>query len=369
MSLDEVSNTLEQFFSRGQFTYEQLRQELETPTNEYFNQHHTPGEHNQFFVRFTPFWSVFIQDHKYFDAIKFWNFTISLALNWERQNGQNTIHKGTPLYFLGVSAILNNELENGFLVMHQAMAEDKRLCGRGRPEAPAFWFVSLEYTQQDQFFIAKVQQIATYLSDRLREYSNITGCSLTLDQLRARFLRHSRLKEEVFLFVYSLFRLRKLIEETSQNYKTNTFSSILHANLLFDLTVILDKVIEHKNPRRRTPNQKLYLADELIHISTSNRIPRRKLLSFNLNNKIGTLKGSFEGDFSGTLKLLLNRRYTASTLSEIECNFAIAYGIRNFGAHKIENQKILYKKMPQISQSILNSLFYVIENGYRYNCC
>jgi hypothetical protein len=363
MAINAIFDAFNQRYRAGiPVDYEQLRQEFEAPTNEYFNLNRNPTDHNLYFEQFTPIWLALIDTRQYFDAIRLWNFAIRLAVNWENQNRPNKIHKGTPFYFLGVSAILNNELENGFLAMHQAMAEDKRLFGRRLPETPAFWFVTLDYTREG-FFREKVEQMANYLSERLDEYSNERGGSLTLDQLRMKFLRHRRLMEEVFLFVHSLFKLRKLILETSKIYKKDTFSSIIHAKLLFDLAVITDKVIEYKNPRRRVPNEKLCFANELILLSVLDKIPRRKRLSFNVGNKIGTLNGNFNTDFSGTLKRLLNRTYPL-TLSDIERDFAVAYGIRNFGAHKIENQPFLYNNMPKIAQSVLNSVFYVIENVY-----
>jgi hypothetical protein len=360
MALDAVFDTFNQrYFAREQITYQQLRQEFEAPTNEYFNLNHTPADHNSFFGRFTQVWINMIENRMYFDAIRLWNFAINLAVNWERQNRPYKIHKGTPFYFLGVSGILNNELDNGFLAMHQAVEEDKRLSGRRLPEAPAFWFVTLDYTRQDQFFREKVEQIANYLSERLVTYSEERDGSLTLDQFRTRLLRRRRLMEEVFLFVYSLFKLRKTVVETSEIYKKNTLSSIMHAKLLFDLSVVVDKIIEYKNPRRLRPNTKLVFSNELIFLSMA---PRR-LLSFNVGNKIGTLNADFE-DLAGTLRGLLRGTYDHLTLSDIEKDFAITYGIRNFGAHKIENQPYLYNNMPRISQSILNSLFYIVEKIY-----
>ncbi len=220
MSIQETFETLNQRYLAGsQLTYVELKQEFERPTNEYLNLNTTPAHHNWYFEQFNKIWLDLVANRKYVDAIKFLNFGINLALSWEKQNRRNKVHKGTPYYFLGVTAILNNELENGFLAMHQAVEEDKRLSGRRLPEAPAFWFVTLDYTRQGQFFRAKVEQIANYLSERLVEYSNKIGGSFTLDQFRTKFLRRRRLMEEVFLFVYSLFKLRKIIVETSKIYK------------------------------------------------------------------------------------------------------------------------------------------------------
>jgi hypothetical protein len=85
-----------------------------------------------------------LQRRRYFEGIHVWNYALGPALEWEKRNKPNKIHKGTPYYFLGVTGILNNELENGFFAMHQVLKEDKRLSGRRIPAAPAFW--SLHWT-------------------------------------------------------------------------------------------------------------------------------------------------------------------------------------------------------------------------------
>jgi|SRR5918996_1351579 hypothetical protein len=46
------------------------------------------------------------------------NFTINLS--------RGTIHKGSAYYFWAVTCILKEDLEKGFLLMHQALEEDMR---------------------------------------------------------------------------------------------------------------------------------------------------------------------------------------------------------------------------------------------------
>jgi hypothetical protein len=129
----------------------------------------------------------------------------------------------------------------------------------------------------------------------------------------------------------------------------------MHSKLLFDLSLVAEKVVEYKNPRK---NHMLTFADELIFLSTS-----RHLLTFNVGNKIHIIRGDFHADFSGTLRRLLDGSYHL-TLSDAERDFAITYGIRNYGAHRIQNQPFLYNNMARLSQSILNSIFFSVVNMY-----
>ena len=248
---------------------------------------------------------------------------------------------------------MNNELENGFLAMHQALQEDKRLSGRRIPATPAFWFVTLDPSIPQQLFRQKVEQISDYLAERLADYSAHRGGSLTLDEFREKFLKRRRLNEAVFLFVYSLFKLRKLLIETSKIYKRNVLSSLIHARLLFDLSLVTEKIIEYKNPSR---SKRLDFVKELKFLSS----PRIALSSFD-QHKITVLGNDFKKSFAKPLYGILRGRYH---LADIENDFAIAHRIRNFGAHKIENQPILYNRMSELSQRILNALFFTIEHLY-----
>ena len=93
---------------------QQLTPSFRTYANNYFNQNITPASHDNFFQEFTPVWLDLINRRHYFQATKLWNFALNLAFDWQKRNRGNNIHKGTPFYFLGVTAILNNEIENGY---------------------------------------------------------------------------------------------------------------------------------------------------------------------------------------------------------------------------------------------------------------
>ena len=48
--------------------------------------------------------------------------------------------------------------------------------------------------------------------------------------------------------------------------------------------------------------------------------------------------------------------------SSIDWDFAITYRIRNFGGHRIEDQPVIYEKIEELSQRVLNTLFFLVEN-------
>ena len=90
--------------------------------------------------------------------------------------------------------------------------------------------------------------------------------------------------------------------------------------------------------------------------------------SLNLNDqKIGELNNSFKDNFSNTLQKLLSSQYQfqdETKLQPIEEDLAITYGFRNFGAHKVEYQPVIYQNFDEISRRILNALFFSVEKLY-----
>jgi len=138
-------------------------------------------------------------------------------------------------YFWGVTCILNGNLEKGFLLMHQALEEDKKTHQTKTPKTPAYSFVTLDYENQNQFFIPKVREIAEFLKENLDSYRSSRGGTLTLSGFKSKFLEESTLQEVVFYFIFELFRLKKLLEEINQRLTQNVFSSLLQANTIFYL--------------------------------------------------------------------------------------------------------------------------------------
>jgi hypothetical protein len=353
--LDQIFAELNSCYYLGKqrILFTLFNEKIEQAANNFFKVGQSPAEHDSFFGRFTPIWFDLIQKRRYFEAVSMWNPPLLFAYKWEENNEPHRIHKGTPYYFLGVTAILNNELENGFLLMHQALEEDKRIT-KTIPQSPAYFFVTLDYKQQNQFFRQKVEEISNYLALRIGAYGTSRNGALTLDQFKTKFLESQDLTEEVFLFVFTLFEIHKMLFATDERLKKNVFSSLIHARILSNLCLILDKAIEHKNPKKGTT--RLYISDEIKLLST-------KATSSIDEDAIGRINASFGKDFAQTLTEILTSTYQLP-LSDIERDLAIAYGIRNFGAHRIEDQPVLYSNFAELSQRLMNTLFFAVEKLY-----
>jgi len=353
-SLQSLFGTLNKLYFSGKQTllFKLLFGELKKVAGGYFQPGQNYADQDFFFNQFTIIWEDLLRRQHYEGAKEIWDIALSLAFEWESSNKPYRIHKGTPYYFLGVTAILNEELENGFLFMHQALEEDRKTHNSQTPPTAAYFFVTLDFTKQAQFFRIKVEEIGRYLSDRIEEYRKIRAGALNISDFKTKFLECTDLSEEVFLFVYLLFRLKKLILETDNRLKQNVFSSLVHAKILFDICLVTEKAVEYKNPESKK-GTKLFFPDEIKFLS------REASLSVG-KSTIKKLNTDFRNDFAKTLCDMLTSKYYLK-LSKIEEDLAITYGIRNFGAHRLEDEPVFYQDMEELAQRLLNGLFFCIE--------
>ncbi|MGB2728941.1 MAG: hypothetical protein WBD09_10795 [Halobacteriota archaeon] len=200
----------------------------------------------------------------------------------------------------------------------------------------------------------KVVEITKFVDEKLDVYRSSRGGTLTLPDLKSKFLEESALQEVVFYFVFESFRLKKLLTEIDRRLIQNVFSSLLQANTIFALCLIADNVIKQKN------STQWKFLDHLKVLSS------KSSLSLD-DQKIGELNGTFKNNFSGALQSLLSSQYhfqDGTAPQPIEEDLAITYGFRNFGAHKIEDQPVIYQNINEISGRILNALFFSIEKLY-----
>lgn len=310
--------------------------------------------HDGFFNNFTIIWRFFLNQGRFKNAEHLWDLALNIAYEWENKNQNERIHKGTPYYFWGVTCILNEDLEKGFLLMHQALEEDKKTHQTNTSKTPAYSFVTLDYEKQDQFFRPKVVEIAKFVDEKLNIYRSSRRGTLPLPDFKSKFLEESALQEVVFYFIFELFRLKKLLTEIDQRLTQNVFSSLLQANTIFTFCLIIDNVLKQKNPSQWR------FSDHLKFLSSKS--------SLNLNDsKIGELSSAFKNDFSNTLQNLLSSQYQfqdGTAAQPIEEDLAITYGFRNFGAHKLEDQPVVYQNFDEISRRIFNAICFSVEKLY-----
>ena len=100
------------YFGQGTINWD----EFEEVARGFFDQHPDPKQssHDDFFNNFTVVWRRFIATRNYEEAERIWHMALSPALSWEGANAGKRIHKGTPYYFWGLTALQRGDLDKGY---------------------------------------------------------------------------------------------------------------------------------------------------------------------------------------------------------------------------------------------------------------
>ena len=107
----------------------------------------SPTSHDTYFNNFTILWTGY-QNSGHFDhAEAVWEMALKPVLRWEHDHPGTFVHKGTPFYFWGMTAILRGEIDRGYLFMHRSVKEDERTNPRNYQKSPGFYFALITERQ------------------------------------------------------------------------------------------------------------------------------------------------------------------------------------------------------------------------------
>jgi len=336
------------FLSNGVCQWDKFR----ATTHQFFD-NATHAQQDNFFNNFTILWNQLLRTGQLNRAEELWKMAVSIALEWEEQHQGNHIHKGTPFYFWGMTAILRGDIDLGYALMHRAVEEDVRATGNAFPGTPAFALVTLNSQKVDQAFRAWVLQKASFIENFLNNFRNMYQRNLTLNDVQNRFLLNPPNRDSVFLLSYAVARFLRL-EQIPQYALESEFASQLYLNLLFDITLVIDTAVKQHNPMHwRFIEQATFLSQQAQLGITQ--------------NALGEINGNFQNNFDGTLRALLDNNYTlqgGNQILNLERDLAVVYGIRNFAAHNLTTVRAVGERFKEIRQSTFNILFLIIETLY-----
>lgn len=326
----------------------------------FFNHNNSSNDLDSYFNNFTPLWQFLLQQGSYFYAEQLWEIAVSISKKWEEQQNQNRkIHKGAGYYFWAVTCILKEDLEKGFLLMHQALEEDRKNVNPTNIQStPAYSFVILDYEQQNQFFRKKVLEMAKFVEQKLNNYQTSRNGKLTMAEFKVKFLQNPGLIELVFLFVFELFHVKKLLSENLQGLTQNIYGSMLIVQSIFTFSLLIDNIIKNKYIIQDPNKQQQQFMDLLIFLSgkANLKLDKSKMQKI---NKMSTR------DFDQTLDYLLNSHPVFKTkLQAIEEDISISYSFRNSAAHKIKDHPYIHGNFNEIVNRLFNAFFLAVEKLY-----
>ena len=333
----------------------ELDSEFRTAASQYFDRYvgspDAPAAHDHYFYGFSPLWAYFRGRGRLDWAEKIWQIALDPAREWEDAHSGQQVDKGVPYYFWAIAALLRGSIDSGYVLAHQAAEEDSRTSsGIKYPDTPAYALVSLNYDKVNQAFKGWVDEQATFFRLFISDYCNVYGRPFTIDDIRDKFLRNPPNHEVVFLLTHTLARLREM-SEIPVGAKQNQFVGQLQLNLLFDLLLVIDNAIKQKNLSKwQFVDHGTFLLDHAGHA-----LPQ-----------LGEINAQFKGNFGSCMtdaldcKLMINGRI----LDRLQCDVALAYGIRNRGAHKVESDSVIWNDFDRIERSVFRTFCATVDYLY-----
>ena len=309
--------------------------------------------HDKLFENFGGFWhsndnqNLILRPLQTIDVV--FNKILSLVYEWEDNNQPHKIHKGTIYYFYGMTSILKGEINKGLLLMHQASNEDGNL---NRTITPSKSFISLDEQNPNQFFRPKVFETVKFLETYLSHYRAVDSSTFNIEDLRSKFLKDDEHKEEAFFFVYCVYKLENILKKINNRIRDNELASYIETTIIFELCKLCEALLT-----------KSYSG---TLISKINDFSQDADLNLNLRRShLSIINKERDTNFSNTINQLVNNTFCHSSFlsspSAIEYDITLTYALRNFGGHKIEDQKVLRNDFEEILKSIFNTIFLIID--------
>ncbi len=320
-----------------------------------------------FYGQFTGLWGYYLRNRMMSNARAIWEIALDYTKKAETGTVPNVIHKGTPYYFYAGSCIFGEEIEKGLLLMHMAVEEDKRTFGvPNYRTAPAYAFVSFNYSKGDQFFRARLVDLLGILTPHIDEYNRIPGIpNLDLATFKTKFLERSQdMEDPIFIFVYTLLRLRYMRDAIKPEWTKTEFGSLWELQILSDICILTDDALAKMHGFRIKPDgtPKLF-SDKIMDLTSHYSIIRLDRIMLKQINE------SFRQDYSLAISSLVQNSFrfgsgaTTTSPTSIQRDFSLTYGIRNFTAHDVGHCDAVYENFPTILQSIMNAFFFTIATA------
>lgn len=310
---------------------------------------------DKYFENFTPLWNLSLRRNKNL-WIKVWQMTDK----WEQRN-EYKLHKGTLFYFWATTALLHGDYDEGMILMHQALNEDRRKDPRKSrsPDTPGYAFVSMD-EKPCPYMRDLTQAMVDFVKRRLSRYKG----NLDYKALRTKFLDSfdPKFEDIKYLFSYSILRLMKLRSiHKARRLADKQMSSLIFLNALGGLILVIDELFKiafktQKSKHFRT-HVYFYLKSKGAISEKSPNAYLKRLSSSKLSEKfaeefIQNKPNTFKQFLSGNFKDEKNNK-----VSETECQLLLCYCLRNFSAHNIKGVEIFWE--PEVFTDLLQGVFSV----------
>jgi hypothetical protein len=316
------------------------------------------------FEAFANYWErEILKKKKQLVGIEFWREILAITKEWEYESGI-TLHKGTPYFFLAETHLLTGDRDTAFMYLYNAINEDNIW---------AEFVPSLNYPDESPAYLTATMRVGSnqmgYLvnpwRDKLDEYIRKFNVSFNrffrLEDFDSKFLSNKQLANVVYFFVFNFIYLYEIISNAEQKLLENHFSRLKVLDLIFNLCLVIDETLKNTEstienatlpPSHTIPDGIKWLCG---YEEWMNKIDLQNFWKGNLNVK------NAEPDNLIPKLLSRNEKYNGNPVRKEVFTLLIAYNLRNYGGHNINQQHVLTSKFDEIIEQLLMSLFLCID--------
>jgi|GEM_PF-2888307 len=308
----------------------------------------------------THFPNSFMQKGQYAVASSYWLEILSHVRDWESKHNVK-IHKGHPYFFLAYAYLLSGDLDTGFVYAYNAIKDDEALgkeCPQlGYPEKAPIYQTTLMLDDHPNTMASLVRELRQNLERHIANYNAQFSRSFSIQNFDAKFLRNTSpdLKNLRYLFAFCFWSLTALRNKTSPEILLNDFSRLRNLNLVFNLCLIIDKLLE-ANPK---------VAQKKMGSNVMKICQDKGWLS---QNELSQLESNYRMDVSEddpdvVLRTLLpmNVVVGSKSIPREAIHYLIAWNLRNYGGHNITQQNSLVAQFDEIFQILVRCIMLSVD--------
>jgi len=310
---------------------------------------------NFLFQQFTILWTYYLTHNRHLMGTKLWQHACRITWQWEGSHNMK-VHKGTPYFFLGGNQLMQGNLDNAFLFIHNAMEEDIRYSDQIIDQLlyktmPAYLFSSLIADDPRNYLFPYVHGAKRKIDSFILDHNVLLSKNFPYSNFDIKFLKNQDLEEIKFFFVYNLFTMINHDNMDTKELQKNEFSKLRNLDLIFNLCLIIDETMKKKT------NQE-YISESIKQLCSS------KLNETDAHGIFAKL--DFRNDFENAVKtcLSLNYSYNSRSINKEVLLLILVWGLRNFGGHKIEARELFVDNYQNLVKQLLSVLFLTIEYFY-----
>jgi hypothetical protein len=280
-------------------------------------------------------------------------YVLDQMYDWQAAHPAIHLHKAGAYYWAGLRDIELDNVERGLLYMHQAVREDEASTEVSMPPTPATWFVTMDPTDPNQAYHARVVAYASIVEGYLNDYVSRGLGSMGILDLRRRLQRPDMLNAAIAL-LHVVAQLEVMTDASTLRVRAGGFAALSYSRLVLEICLVFEDLLAPFVPAKiKTlgPILPHYVVPGTIAIEEADRI---------------SASAAFNADLDAALVALLDTGGLPGgrAFKQQERDVLVLYGVRNASAHRLGRSPLFAARFEDLARHLLFATFYLIESKY-----